>query len=146
MEVVQLTYIFWAEHNCWTFPFGQLVLSIMLAGWDVSFNYCIKIALFRNQVLDLELVSEEKLNHICSLASFLALYYVEYWCVAPFLADTSVNDLELWKKFNSLKNISPKHQSLLPSKFMKFADAAKTKLNKHLWYLNERKKCGVFIF
>ena len=66
------------------------------------------------------------------------MYYVRYWCTAPFLADAPVNDLELWKKFKSLKKTSPKQQGSLPSKFIEFVDAAQTKLDKHLWYLTER--------
>jgi len=57
--------------------------------------YCLKITLFRNQMLDLALVSEDKLNLICFLESFHALLYVQHWCTAPFMADAAVDDLEL---------------------------------------------------
>ena len=106
LEVVQLTYIFLGGAQLFDFSI-RAPGAFHYARWMGRIIYCIKIALFRNQVLDLELISEEKLNHICSLASFLSLYYVQYRCTAPFLADASVNDLELWKKFKSLKKTSP---------------------------------------
>ena len=39
---------------------------------------------------------------------------------------------------------SPKQQGSLPSKLIEFADAAQTKLDKHLWYVTERNV--VFLF
>jgi len=44
--------------------------------WHVI--YCLKITLFRNQMLDLALVSEDKLNLICILASFYAFSYRQH--------------------------------------------------------------------
>jgi len=100
--------------------------------------YCLKIALFRNQMLDLALVSEDKLNLICFLANFHALLYVQHWCTAPFMANAAVDDLELWEKLACIQKISSKHHGLLPPKFLELAQAAQNKFSNHLWYLIER--------
>jgi len=90
------------------------------------------------------LVSEDKLNLICFLASFHSLLYVQDWCTAPFLTDTAVNDLELWEKLACIQKISSKHQHSLPPKFLELAQAAQNKFSNYLWYLIERNV--VFLF
>jgi len=100
------------------------------ARWMASMIYTIKIALFRDQLVDA--FDKAFLDNVVELAIFLSLFYVRYWLTCTSPADAPQNDLKL---LCLLEEASVK----LPTAGMKaMAKASLEKFNNHLWYLTER--------
>ena len=77
------------------------------------------------------------MGKVTSLASFLSLFYVKNWCTVSVVADASIHNLELWNPFKSMKH-KKKTLKLFPPLYLKFANSAQEKLERHLWYVSER--------
>ena len=60
------------------------------------------------------------------------------WCTASVIADTFIHNLELWNQFKSIKNTETKTLKLFQPLYLKFANSAQKKLERHLWYVFER--------
>ena len=71
---------------------------------------------------------------IRSLALFYSVYYSKAWLTSSFAAEAPVQDLTLFKKLENVCNT----KGNWPVEFQNIAEAAKTKLSYHTWYLSER--------
>ena len=78
------------------------------------------------------------MDKITSLASFFSLFYVKNCCSVSVVADASIHNLELWNPLKSMKNTETKTLELFPPLYLKFANSAQEKLERHLWYVSER--------
>ena len=103
------------------------------ARWMSKVIYTIKIALFEDQLLQLEVFENQSLVMIRALADFLTLFYTRYWLCTPSLSDAPRIDLELCKTLEDVA-AKPGKETLMKE----MAKASLTKLSNHLWYLSER--------
>ena len=100
------------------------------ACWMGKIIYSIKIALFRDQLNDV--FEEEVLEKISTLATFLSLFYVQYWFCLTNAVDAPQLDLNLLKLLEDAKT------KLKDTDMIEMITAAYSKLTNHLWYLSER--------
>ena len=82
-------------------------------------------------------VTQNIMDKITSLVSFLSLFYVKNWCTTSVIADAPIHDLELWNQFESMKNTETRTLKLFPPLYLKFTNLAQGKLERHLWYVSE---------
>ena len=54
------------------------------------------------------------------------------------MADAPIHNLELWNQFESMKYTETRTLNLFQLLFLKFANSAQEKLERHLWYVSER--------
>jgi hypothetical protein len=92
------------------------------ARWMSTVIYAAKMYAFGNQ-LQYDQVKIDKLHRICL---FNALIYIRAWLSATSARDAPVNDLQLWNDLNKYSQVDPG-----------VADAARTALQRHLWYVTE---------
>ena len=103
------------------------------ARWMSKVIYTLKIALFKNQLLQLGNFEKEQLVKIETLAIYLCLFYVKYWFCATNATNAPHNDLNLLKlleKGEKMFEGSTIYKSMVSK--------SKIKMEKHLWYLSER--------
>ena len=82
--------------------------------------------------------TQNSMDKIALLASFLLLFYIKNWCTASVIADASIHNLKLWNQFKSMKNTETKTLKLFSPLYLKFANSAQEKLDRHLWCISER--------
>merc|ERR1711895_31117 len=75
-----------------------------------------------------------KVEKIRSLALFYSVYYAKAWLTSIFAAEAPVRDLTIFKALEEVCNT----KGNWPVEFQHIAEAAKTKLSYHTWYLSER--------
>ncbi|KAK0057480.1 hypothetical protein Bpfe_012998 [Biomphalaria pfeifferi] len=92
-----------------------------LARWMAKLNYSFKIYLFRDQFK----VTPKELKSLREFCLFASLIYVKAWIAAPVTCDAATNDLVLFREICQYARINKA-----------VADAARQKLEKHLWYIS----------
>ena len=97
------------------------------ARWMSKILYVLKLAMLKPTFT----YETEKIR---SLALFYSVYYSKAWLTSSFAAEAPVQDLTLFKK---LENVCSTKGNW-PVEFQNIAEAAKTKLSYHTWYLSER--------
>ncbi len=85
--------------------------------------YCFKIFLLRDE-LDLPPETIVGIKEMCNF--FFAIIYVKAWILAPITSEAAVNDLKLLNQLEDFRCINGE-----------IVNAAKTKIQNHLWYLGE---------
>ena len=100
--------------------------------------YTLKIALFQTQHVKMGLGTQNTMDKITSLASFLSLFYIKNWCTASVIANAPIHALELWNQIESMKNPQTSTLKLFPPLYRKFANSAQEKLERHLWYVSKK--------
>ena len=98
----------------------------------------VELKRYGTQLVKTGFVTQNTMDKITSLASFLPLFYVKNWCSASVLADAPIHNLELWNQFESMKNTATRTLNLFQLLFLKFANSVQEKLERHLWYVSER--------
>ena len=83
-------------------------------------------------------VTQNTMDKITSLASFLSLFYVKNCCTASVIADAPIHDLELWNQFKYMKNTETSTLKLFPTLYLKFANSTQEKFERHLRCVSER--------
>ena len=83
-------------------------------------------------------VTQNTMDKITFLAYFLSLFYLKNWCTASVIADAPTQYLELWNQFESMKSIDTQTLKVFSPLYLKFANLAREKLERHLWYVSER--------
>ena len=102
------------------------------ARWMAAILYTLKISLFREQLLELNIFEASILDMVDILGIFLVLFYVKYWLCCTSPSDAPSIDLNLLKLFEkaSVEVEDKQMQDLV--------NLSKQKLISHLWYLSER--------
>ena len=100
------------------------------ARWMSKVIYCIKIAMFQDQLKCDN--SESLLTKIVDLARFLCLYYVKPWSRASLPFHAPIEDLILYK---TLVTNAKEHKS---ESLRQLSQAVASKFENHFWYLTER--------
>ena len=108
----------------------------MCTEWLTKVLYTTKIALYRNQLK--HLYSDEKLEKIHNLATFLAIFYSKSWLTAANTRDAPSNNLELLRKLSDTEERIDKNSKQWPSFFLQFVQNAHEKLENQLWDLSKR--------
>ena len=114
------------------------------ARWMAKLIYVLKLALLRNQLLQLsathssEEFSRNKLSDITDLATFLCLFYVKPWFTAPNTFAAAGNDLALFKQLTENIQHCESRRSPYPSSVGDWFQIFCSKFDSHLWYLSER--------
>jgi len=91
-----------------------------LARWMGKVIYCFKIYLFRHQFK----LTPAETRHLLEFCLFSSQLYVKAWISCPVPCDAPVNDLLLFHQIVQYGTVSKQ-----------VSDAAKKKLEHHLWYL-----------
>ncbi|KAI8442258.1 hypothetical protein MSG28_005828 [Choristoneura fumiferana] len=94
------------------------------ARWMAKLLYTYKIFLFRDQNV-LKLTKRET-NAVSRFVKFGALVYTAAWVEAPLAAEAAGNDLQMWKNLVAYEAVD-----------LDIAKAARTVLERHLWYLSD---------
>ena len=92
----------------------------------------IELKKYGTQLVKMSFVTQNTMDKITSLASFLSVFYVKNWCTASLIADAPIHNLELWNQFESLKNTETRTLKLFLPLYLKFANSAQENLERHL--------------
>ena len=83
----------------------------------------VKLKRYGTQLVKMGFVTQNKMDKITSLASFLSLLYLKNWCTASVIADAPpIHDLEKWNQFESIKNTETRTLKLFPPLDLKLAN------------------------
>ena len=97
------------------------------ARWMSKVLYVLKLAMLKPTFT-------YEVEKIRSLALFYSVYYAKAWLTSIFAAEAPVQDLTIFKALEEVCNT----KGNWPVEFQHIAEAAKTKLSYHTWYLSER--------
>ena len=100
--------------------------------WMAAILYTLKISLFREQLIELNIFKVSTLDKVDILGIFLVLLYVKYWLCCTSPSDAPILDLNMLKLFeNASVEVDEKQMQ-------EMINLSKQKLMSYLWYLSER--------
>ena len=93
LELVELSVLFLGGANLGKKTFtSKSRVAFHHARWIAKVIYTLKIALFQTQLVKMEFVTQNTMDGISSLASFLSPFYVKTWYTASDTTDAPIHD------------------------------------------------------